>query len=61
MLKYKFSYSDSMIGLLSSVTHETFLYRSHMKSSSVINKLVIASSQCQRVMFRSLEMFADEE
>ena len=50
-----------MIGLLSSVTHEIFLKRSHMKSSSVINKLVIASSQCPRVMFRNSEMFADEE
>ena len=50
-----------MIGLLSSVTHEIYLHRSHMKSSSVINKLVIASSRCPRVMFRTSEMFADEE
>ena len=50
-----------MIGLLSSVTHEIFLYRSHMKSSSVINKLIVASSQCPRVIIRTSEMFADEE
>ena len=53
-------YVDSMQGLLESVTEEVFLLMSHMKSTNVINKIVKACSQTERVIFRSCEMFADE-
>ena len=50
-----------MLSLLSSVTHEVMLWRSHMKSSAIINKVVVACSQCERVMLSGSEMFADDE
>ena len=56
-----FSYADYMLDLLASVSHEVFLYKSHVKSSAVASKLVKACSQTDRVMFGCSEMFTDSD
>ena len=55
------SYADSMVNLLASVSHEVFLFRSHMKSSAVASKMLRACSQWDRVLFRNSEMFTDSD